>query len=430
MGQFWRPAGTGGIPRGIATDGWPLFSYGFRPFFLGAGLFALVAMPLWLGALVWGWPVGGAAYGPVRWHAHEMLFGYTTAALAGFLLTTIPNWTGRLPVSGAPLAGLAALWAAGRLAMAAPDVLGQLASAGIDSAFLLVVLFVAAREIVAGRNWKNLKIVVALSLLAGLNIAFHVSVGGQGDAALFERAAIAVYISLIGLVGGRIIPSFTRNWLARVGAARLPAPFDRFDLAAMILLPLAMGVWALDPDWVGVAPLAAITAIAHLVRLLRWQGIAARAEPMLVVLHVGYAFIPLGLVALAGASLGVIAAVSALHLLTVGAIVNMTLAVMTRATRGHTGRPILATKPTLLIFVAIFLSAAIRPFAELVPDSYLLVLGTSGAAWMLAFLLFSIEYGTMLVQARVPGVPKRPSAAPVSAAGTPAASEPERERLR
>src|SRR5690606_27230838 len=120
----------------------------------------------------------------------------------------------------------------------------------------------------------------------------------------------------------------------------------------------AMGVWALDPDWVGVAPLAAITAIAHLVRLLRWQGIAARAEPMLVVLHVGYAFIPLGLVALAGASLGVIAAVSALHLLTVGAIVNMTLAVMTRATRGHTGRPILATKPTLLIFVAIFLSAA------------------------------------------------------------------------
>src|SRR5688572_28613907 len=140
MPKHWRAKPAGGIPRGIAAGGIPLLSYGFRPFFLAAGEFAPLAMVLWLGTLIGGWEVGGSSYGPVAWHAHEMLFGYTSAALTGFLLTTIPNWTGRLPVAGAPLLTIVLLWLAGRVVMAAPDVLGQGASAVIDSAFLPVIL--------------------------------------------------------------------------------------------------------------------------------------------------------------------------------------------------------------------------------------------------------------------------------------------------
>jgi uncharacterized protein involved in response to NO len=400
MGQHWRAKRSGNIPRGIATDGLPLLSYGFRPFFLAAGLFALIAMSLWLGAVFGGWSVGGSSYGAVLWHAHEMLFGYTTAALAGFLLTTIPNWTGRLPVSGAPLLGLILLWTAGRLVMAAPDLLGGTISAVIDGAFLPVLLFTATREIVVGKRGKNLKVVVALALLTAINIGFHAAVLSGSDTASWVRATIAVYISLVGLVGGRIIPSFTRNWLARIQAERLPAPFGGFDICVMIVLVVALGTWTMAPHWPLTPWFTAIAASAHVARLLRWRGTAARDEPMVVVLHLGYAFIPTGLVALTLAELGLISSVSAVHLLTVGGIAGMTLAVMTRATRGHTGRPIRASKLTLILFAAIFVAAAIRPLAEMLPDLYFVILGTSGTAWMAAFSLFTVEYGAMLVQAK------------------------------
>jgi uncharacterized protein involved in response to NO len=420
MAQHWRAKPTGGIARGIAIDGAPLLSYGFRPFFLAAGLFAPLAMMLWLGALIGGWEIGGSSHGPVNWHAHEMLFGYTTAALTGFLLTTIPNWTGRLPVSGGPLLALALLWLAGRVAMAAPDVLGPIPSAIIDSAFLPVILLIALREIVAGKNWRNLKIIAGLGALAGINIASHAAMALGGEPALFYRAAIAVYICLIGLVGGRIVPSFTRNWLVKVSAKHLPAPFDRFDAIAMIVLIVAAACWTILPDSPLSAALIALAAGLHLVRLLRWRGANAIAEPMLVVLHVGYAFIPLGLAAVTASALGWITTVSALHLLTVGAIGNMTLAVMTRATMGHTGRPIQASRLTVAAFVAIFVAAAIRPLAELVPDYYFVVLGTSGGAWIVAFLLFCIEFGPMLLGPKLQVSPPRPGRVPAPARGGPA----------
>lgn len=401
-----KPAG--GIPRGVASEGIPLLSYGFRPFFLAAGIFAPLAMVLWLGALIAGWDIGGAAYGPLNWHAHEMLFGYSTGALTGFLLTTIPNWTGRLPVSGIPLLGITLLWLAGRLAMAAPDVLGLIPTTAIDSAFLPVILLVALREIIAGKNWRNLKIMMGLGALAAINIASHVAAALGSDPALFFRAAIAVYVCLIALVGGRIVPSFTRNWLVKAGAKNLPAPSDRYDATSIILLVAAMACWTILPDSPPSAALAALAALLHVVRLARWRGAHAIAEPMLAVLHVGYAFVPLGLVAMSLSALGSMSLISALHLLTVGAIGNMTLAVMTRATMGHTGRPLRATKVTVAAFVAVFVAAAIRPLAEMAPDYYFLVLGTSGGAWIVAFLLFCAEFGPMLLGPKLQISPARP----------------------
>ena len=168
------------VPRGILLEGPPILSYGFRPFFLGAGMFAVLAMTLWIGALTLGWSVGGDR-GPLNWHAHEMLFGYASAAMTGFLMTAIPNWTGRLPVAGLPLLGLFGLWLAGRAVMLAPGVIGDIASAIVDGSYLPVLGAFVAREVVAGKSWKNLRVLAAVVLLAAANLAFHVVVETGGD---------------------------------------------------------------------------------------------------------------------------------------------------------------------------------------------------------------------------------------------------------
>lgn len=388
------------IPRGISRTGPALLSYGFRPFFLLAGVFAVLSMSIWIGALTLGWEVGGS-YGVLNWHAHEMLFGYTSAALAGFMLTAIPNWTGRLPVSGLPLLGLVLVWLAGRLAMAAPDVTGLPAAMVIDAAFLPILAGVAGIEIVSGRNWKNLKILAGLTALSLANIAVHVSVVLTGSAADVGRLAVSIYLMLIVLVGGRIIPSFTRNWLVKSGSSLLPAPFDRFDIAAVSVLLVALLAWSLAPETLATAVLAVITGSLHLVRIWRWRGWQTLEEPLLLGLHAAYAFIPLGMFGVALAAIGWIAAPSALHILAVGAIGNMTFAVMARASLGHTGRPTTASLRTSVALLALALAAIVRPFAELIPEGYHLLLGVAGSTWLLAFGLFVLEYGPMLVAPRL-----------------------------
>ena len=398
MVQF-PTARSGPVPRGIAETGPAILSYGFRPFFLGAGVFALLSMGLWMAALSGMVAVGGS-FGPLNWHAHEMLFGYTTAALAGFLLTAVPNWTGRLPVSGVPLLGLFGLWAAGRVTMAAPDILGSWPSIAVDAAFLPVLAAVAGREIVAGRNWKNLKILGALVGLASANFAFHAGVLANADTGGAIRAAVGLYALLVVLVGGRIIPSFTRNFLARTGRSPLPAPFGRFDMLAILSLAVAVTAWAIIPTGAVVAATALVASVLHFARLARWKGWAIVEEPLLAMLHVSYGFVPVGFAAVAAAALGWIAPVSALHLITVGGIGGMTLAVMTRASLGHTGRPPTADVATGLAYLALIAAAVTRPIAEIVPSAYHLILSVSGAAWLAAFGSFVIRYGPILVRRR------------------------------
>lgn len=387
------------VPRGIARSGPPVLSYGFRPFFLLAGIFAIAAMVGWIGALTAGWGVGGD-YGMLNWHAHEMLFGYTSAALAGYMLTAIPNWTGRLPVSGLPLLGLVAVWLAGRLTMAVPGIMGLPLSMVVEACFLPLMAAIAAVEIIAGKNWKNLKILAGLSALSLVNIAFHVSVAFNGVALEASRAGVAIYVMLIAVVGGRIVPSFTRNWLAKAGAPRLPAPFGRFDVVAMAWLLVTLALWVAFPETIVTAGAAVGAAVLHAVRLARWHGRRTVDEPLLLALHVGYAFVPLGMLSVALASLGWIANASALHVLTVGAIGGMTLAIMTRASLGHTGRALKASLCTSVAYLALTLSAVLRPFAELIPSQYHFLLALSGACWLIAFGLFVLEFGPMLVSPR------------------------------
>jgi uncharacterized protein involved in response to NO len=235
-----------------------LLSYGFRPFFLLGAAWAACGVLLWL-PQYFGELTLPIAMAPRDWHVHEMLYGYVAAVAAGFLLTAIPNWTGRLPVNGAPLAGLAALWIAGRLAILFSADIGLPAAACIDVAFLLTLALTALREIVAGGNWHNLRVIVVLGLLIAGNVVFHLEVLWKGTADYGTRLAVAAVIGLIMLIGGRIIPSFTRNWLARRTPGRLPVPFSRYDMAAIAFAALALALWCAVP---GAAFVGAMLGVA------------------------------------------------------------------------------------------------------------------------------------------------------------------------
>ena len=249
-----EPRPRGGIPRLQPQSSIALLSYGFRPFFLGAGLWATVAMVLWIGLVSGLWQFANA-YGAVAWHAHEFLFGYVSAVLTGFLLTAIPNWTGRLPLQGSPLLALCLLWAAGRVAMLATDQIGVVAAAAVDCAYLPTLAAVILREIIVGRNWRNLKVTILVVLLALANVLFQVEVLVRRAPDYGLRLGTAAIVGLIMLVGGRITPSFTHNWLTRAGSAKLPAPLDRFDMTAIAVAGGALLSWIAAPGWRGTAVL-------------------------------------------------------------------------------------------------------------------------------------------------------------------------------
>ena len=399
-----RPAG--GIPRYRSWDGPAVLSAGFRPFFLLAGLWAAVAMLLWL-AVLYGHATLPTAFDPVTWHGHEMLFGFAQAAIAGFLLTAIPNWTGRMPIQGWGLGALALLFVAGRFAVACSIELGPTIAMAIDLAFPLTLLVVLAREIVAGRNWRNLPMLAVLGLIATANGLTHLeALGWAATGPVGLRLGIAVVIALIGLVGGRIIPSFTRNWLAKRGVTALPAPAGRVDAAAMAATIAALAVWTFAPDAWLVAPLMAVAAVANLVRLARWQGYRTAAEPLVWVLHVGFLWLPIGFGLMAFASFtAALAPSAALHALTGGAIATMILAVSTRATRGHTGRELRADGRTALIYGLAIASATARIAAGFFVDAYWPLLALAGTAWLAAFALFLLAYGPMLLGSRAAAAP-------------------------
>ncbi|PWW01952.1 uncharacterized protein involved in response to NO [Hoeflea marina] len=387
------------MPRGIARTGPILFSYGFRPFFLGAGVWAVAAMAVWLAALTLGLEVAGD-YGGAPWHGHEMLFGFPPAVLAGFLLTAVPNWTGRLPVSGTPLMALFAVWVAGRLAMLAPGLIGVPAAVGIDLVFLPSLMVICAREVIAGRKWGDMKILTGLLALSVANLLFHLAVLGSDDSGMAHRLAISAYVMLIIVIGGRIIPSFTRNWLKKRGGERFPAPHGRFDLLAILSSLLALAGWVVLPEFPPLALVAALAALLHSLRLLRWRGWETTPESLLLILHLAYGFVPLGLAGIALGALGVIDSYSVLHLLSVGTTATMMIAVMSRVSCGHTGRPLEASRLTSASYAAIMLAAVLRPLANVLPQHHFALVGAAGAFWIIAFALFCADCGPMLVTSR------------------------------
>jgi uncharacterized protein involved in response to NO len=391
-------ANVAGIPRYRPFEGPALLRQGFRPFFLGAAVWALAAITLWIAALQ-GNVVLRTAFDPVAWHVHEMLFGFVVAAIAGFLLTAIPNWTGRMPLQGPRLALLIVVWLAGRLAVLGSEAIGTGTAAVLDLGFLALLLGVVLREILAGRNWRNLPMPVVLLGLLVANALTHADAAGiAATGPLGQRLGIGIVILLISLVGGRIIPSFTLNWLKKRGEARLPARFGAPDRVALGLLAAALAAWVLAPES-HVAGAAMVGAgLAALIRLTRWRGHLTLVEPLVWSLHLGYVWVPIGLL-LTGFSafLPDVPQIAGLHALTAGAMGGMTLAVMTRATLGHTGRPLIADRWTAAAYLLVAAAAALRVAAPFSADGYLALLWAAGLAWCAAFGLFAVHYGRLLL---------------------------------
>ena len=390
----------GGIPR-LRPEAISLLSYGFRPFFLTAALWACIAMVLWIGLLS-GWWTFATRYGVIAWHAHEFLFGYIAAVMTGFLLTAIPNWTGRFPLQGMPLLSLLLLWLAGRAAMLTTDWIGTSAAAIIDCAYLVTLTAVIAREIIAGSNWRNLRVAVLVALTAVANVVFQAEVLIYAGPNYGLRLAVAAIVALIMVVGGRVTPSFTSNWLTRQGSQKRPAPLGRFDIGSIAFAAIALVTWIAVPNWYGTAALLLLMAVAQAARLSRWAGMQTWREPILFVLHLGYAFVPLGALILSASILWprIVPTSGALHAWTTGAMGIMTLAIMTRATLGHTGRDVLSTPATIAIYGAMLLAALARIAAPLMPVIYYEALLTAGFGWLLAFGIFLLIYGPMLLRRR------------------------------
>jgi uncharacterized protein involved in response to NO len=392
-------AGAGEISRNRPFRGPQIFRQGFRPFFLSAGIWGVAGVALWLAVLLDAVSIP-TAFAPAVWHAHEMIFGYAAAVIAGFLLTAIPNWTGRLPLQGLPLIVLYGAWVLGRAAMATSALIGDGLAAALDLSFLAILFAVVLREILSGRNWRNLPIPVAVGGLLLANLLTHAEAAGAlSSGAVGERLGIAIITLLISLIGGRIVPSFTRNWLAKRSETDLPAAFGRFDRASLAITLVALGGWVAAPDAevTGAALIAA--GISALFRLIRWRGQRTISEPLVWSLHLGFLWVPAGVCLLGlGAFLpAYFPPMAGLHALTVGAIGSMTLAVMTRATLGHTGRPLAADRWTATIYVLIAVAAALRVVAPVLPDTYGPPLWASGFIWIAAFSLFTVRFGRILI---------------------------------
>jgi uncharacterized protein involved in response to NO len=378
-----------------------LWSAGFRPFFLGAAAWAAIAVPVWLAAYVHGYSISGGLPA-MLWHGHEMVYGFGLAAVAGFLLTAIPNWTGRLPVRGTRLAALAGLWLAGRIALLAAPLIGPLAAAVIDLAFPLALAAVVARELVAGGNLRNLPMPVALLLLAAGSGLVHLhALDVAYTAALGNRVGIGVLLALIALVGGRLVPSFTRNWLAKKRSDRLPHAPDRLDVACLAATVLGIGTWVAVGDGAFASMMLVISGTAAALRLARWRGLATTSEPLLFVLHAGYGWLAFGLLFLGLNGVFHWAPPGApLHALTVGAIGTMTLAVMTRASLGHSGQALVAGPGTTAMYVLVGAAACLRIASAFPGSQAWLLLTLAGVAWSVAFGLFVVLYGPILASPR------------------------------
>jgi len=373
-----------------------LLSYGFRPFFLLAAVWSGGAIAVWLWLLHTGTALP-SRFDALTWHIHEMLFGFVMAAIAGFLLTAVANWTGRSPIRGLMLGILILAWVAGRLVCWFSANLPAGFVIGTDLALPVLLVVVVLRELIAARNWRNLPMAVPVAVLGGANLLMHLESLGIGlPTGLGWRLAVAAMISLVSAVAGRIVPAFTRNWLKKQGKGDLPA-HGLLDRASLALLHAALLAWAFFPNSRIVGMFLVIAAGLNLWRLLRWRGAVTREEFLLLILHIGYCWMVIGVALLGLATVSSeVPLTAAIHALTVGTVGTMILAVMTRATRGHTDRPLSADRPTAAIYVLVLLAGCTRVAAGF-DIWYPPLLDISAALWIAAYSLFAVTYGPMLI---------------------------------
>jgi len=375
----------------------PLFALGFRPFYLVAAIFALVAIPLWVS----GSPMHGLA-----WHSHEMIFGFAPAVIAGFLLTAVRNWTGRATPTGAPLAGLVAMWLAARvLIQTGPSIV----AAAIDVLFLPALGIAVAIPIWRSRNKRNYKVLAVLAILTFANVVYHLASLNRIPpefARLSTMAALDVIAILIAIVGGRVVPAFIGNAvkgsnprhnlgveIVSVGALIVILAFDVF--AAW--LPVSTSTWFL---------ILVVAAVAQFIRLLLWQPLRALGNPLLWMLPAAYTWLPISLSLRALEIQSVVPPGAAIHAFTVGAIASMMIAMMTRSALGHTGRPLVAGAAEITAFILLQLSAIVRVLAApVVPGAYREAMAIAAVFWAGTFVAFLWRYFPILTRPRIDGRP-------------------------
>lgn len=383
-------------PRVAVTD-WPVLSYGFRPFFLGAALFAGLAVPAWIVMLAVGIGSTGLA-APREWHVHEMLFGFLPAVITGFVLTAVPNWTDRPAIKGRLLLTLFTLWFAGRIVLAL-SWFPPLLSAAVDMAYLLALALVLWREIVGGKSWAHAPIAVLISLYAVSNVLFHSAALNGAATDVPERMALALDMTLLAFIGGRVTPNFTREFLVQARRPEKPARFSQLDMAAIGFVAFASTLWAIFPQGAMAGWGLILAGAVNLVRLARWYGWLTWREPLVFVLHWGYAWLTLALFLLGCAALGLgLPQEDAVHALTTGAVGVMTLGIMTRASLGHTGRPRQADMATVAMYGLVTCGAIIRVFGPGMSLPTNALLSVAALSWSGAYLLFALVYGPYLLR--------------------------------
>lgn len=392
-------------PTHIASDlpprssrGVALWSLGFRPFYLLASIFSAAAVLAWTAQYA-GWlPV--AYVGRTIWHAHEMIFGFVMAVISGFLLTAVPNWTGQSTPRGYALAALVLLWALGRILVLTPY---GYASALVNAAFPVAISIAIAIPLWRSQNRRNYFFAL---LLGGMSIALLViHLAAQNPALVPARvgmqAGLDMVLFVMAVVGGRVIPMFTNNGVPNTQARRNPL-LEKLALGSLLLL-LVAGIFQLP----SVLPyIIAIAALANALRLLLWQPWRTAPNALVWILHVAYAWIIIHLILRTLASTGFVAESLAIHALTIGAIGSLTLGMMTRTARGHTGYPLRAERTEITCFVLIQLAAILRVFGGmLMPHAYLNTVIGSSLLWAAAFGLYAIRYWPILTRPRIDGRP-------------------------
>jgi uncharacterized protein involved in response to NO len=384
-----------------------LFSCGFRPGFLFAGIAALLLVPLWALSFVFGTPLG-SSWPPTLWHGHEMLFGFLGSAVAGFLLTAVPSWTGQKGVSGRPLVVLASVWLAARLLIATSGWWPGALIAAVDLSFLPLLAFLVAGPLLRPRN-RNAVLLVVLSALWLTDVIFHVALIRKNPvlASHAVNIGIDIVLTLVTVIGGRIVPAFTAAALRQQGVQGVVQSrlvLTVLAIAAMVLLTLGDILW---PDSHVAGAIAGIAAIIQGARLVQWRTLRTLRQPIVWILHLAYAWLPIGLALKAAAMLGGYAiAAFWLHALTIGALTTMVTAVMTRASLGHTGRP-LVVHPVITVAYALLTAAAVVRVFGLSGFglSFPLVVVWSALFWTTAFALFVGVYLPILWGPRADGMP-------------------------
>lgn len=396
-----------GEPVYRGKSGPVFFAAGFRPFFLFAAVQAAIMLPLWLAVYVGGVSLN-LPFADALWHGHEMVFGFAGAALGGFLLTAVPNWTNTAPVSGRPLMALFALWLAGRVVFTLAGYLSPLLVAAIDLSYAPVLAVLMARPLIQAGKRRNLAFLGMLLLFLAANGCVHAGlILGRHDPMTGVHLGIVLLLTMIAMVGGRIIPSFTQNWLRMQGIAAEIHPVAWIEKGGAVASVLVSGVAAVAfPHSPLSGGLLLAAAVIQLVRLAGWQGWRTLVNPILGVLHVGYLWLAVGLV-LSGLSHFIpdLTGNAALHALTAGCIGTMVMAVMTRAALGHSGRPLQVPASIVAAYGLLSVGAMLRVAAPLLPDAQMILTHAGGSLWALAWGLFILVYAPIVIRPRADGRP-------------------------